>query len=79
MRWTQTLIPTMKETPADAEAVSHKLMLRAGLMRQLAQGFFSYLPLGWRSLNKIVAIIRQEMDAAGAAELLMPTCHPVEL
>ncbi len=79
MRWTQTLIPTMKETPADAEAVSHKLMVRAGMMRQLAQGFFSYLPLGWRSLNKIITIIREEMDAAGAAELLMPTCHPVEL
>ncbi|MBI3096855.1 MAG: proline--tRNA ligase [Planctomycetes bacterium] len=79
MRWTQTLIPTLKETPADAEVVSHKLMLRAGLIRKLASGTYNYLPLGFRALNKVVHIVRDEMDRAGANEILMPALQPVEL
>ncbi len=79
MRWSQALIPTQKETPADAVAPSHRLLLRAGMVRQLGAGAYSYLPLGFRVLNKVVAIIRQEMDAAGAQELLMPALQPIEL
>lgn len=79
MRWSKALIPTLKETPADAVAPSHVLLLRAGMIRQLGAGAYSYLPLGLRVLNKVVAIIRQEMDAAGAQELLMPALQPVEL
>jgi len=79
MRWTRTLIPTMKETPAEAEAKSHVLMLRAGMIRRLGSGAYSYLPLGLRSLNKIAGIIREEMDRAGAIEVLMPALWPIEL
>ncbi len=79
MRWSQALIPTQKESPADAVAPSHVLLLRAGMIRQLEAGAYSYLPLGFRVLNKAVQIIREEMDDAGALELLMPTIHPVEL
>ena len=79
MRWSQALIPTQKETPADAVAPSHRLLLRAGMVRQLGAGAYSYLPLGFRVLNKVVAIIREEMDAAGAQELLMPALQPIEL
>jgi len=79
VRWTQTLIPTLKEDPADAEIPSHKLMLRAGLIRKLQAGAYSYLPLGWRALHKAIEIVRQEMDAAGAIEILMPVIQPVEL
>ncbi|HEY2154811.1 MAG TPA: proline--tRNA ligase, partial [Isosphaeraceae bacterium] len=79
MRWSQAMIPTQKETPADAVAPSHRLLLRAGMIRQLGAGAYSYLPLGFRVLNKVVAIIREEMDAAGAQELLMPALQPIEL
>jgi prolyl-tRNA synthetase len=79
VRWSQALIPTQKETPADAVAPSHRLLLRAGMVRQLGAGAYSYLPLGFRVLNKVVAIIREEMDAAGAQELLMPALQPIEL
>jgi prolyl-tRNA synthetase len=79
VRWSQALIPTQKETPADAVAPSHKLLLRAGMVRQLNAGAYSYLPLGFRVLNKVVHIIREEMDAAGAQELLMPALQPLEL
>ena len=79
MRWTQTLIPTLKEDPSDAEIPSHKLMVRAGLIRKLQAGAYSYLPLGWRALHKAIEIVRQEMDAAGAIEILMPVIQPVEL
>src|SRR5215470_814864 len=79
MRWTQTLIPTLKETPAEAEIVSHKLLLRAGLIRKLAGGVYTFLPLGLRSLKKIEQIIREEMNRAGAIELLMPALHPREI
>ncbi len=79
MRWSSALIPTLKETPADAVAPSHVLLLRAGMIRQLGAGAYTYLPLGLRVLHKAEAIVRQEMDAAGAIELLMPALQPVEL
>jgi prolyl-tRNA synthetase len=79
VRWSKALIPTQKETPADAVAPSHKLLLRAGMVRQLNAGAYSYLPLGFRVLNKVIHIIREEMDAAGAQELLMPALQPIEL
>ncbi len=79
MRWSNALIPTLKETPADAVAPSHSLLLRAGMVRQLGAGTYTYLPLGFRVLNKAIQIVREEMDAAGAQELLMPAVHPVEL
>ena len=79
MRWSKALIPTLKETPADAVAPSHQLLLRAGMVRQLGAGAYSYLPLGFRVLQKAVTIVRQEMDAAGALELLMPALQPVDL
>jgi len=79
MRWTNALIPTLKETPADAEIISHKLLLRAGLIRKLTGGLYIFLPLGLRSLRKIEQIIREEMDRAGALELLMPALQPPEI
>ena len=79
MRWSSALIPTLKETPADAVAPSHVLLLRAGMIHQLGAGAYTYLPLGLRVLKKAEAIIRQEMDAAGALELLMPALQPIEL
>ena len=79
MRWTKTFIPTMKEVPADAEIPSHRLMLRAGLIRQVMAGAYIYLPLGWRALRKAEAIVRQEMERAGAIELFMPALQPIEL
>jgi prolyl-tRNA synthetase len=79
MRWTKYFIPTSKETPKDAVVPSHQLMLRAGLIRQLAAGIYSYLPLGYRTLRKVERIIREEMDRAGAIELHMPVLHPIDL
>lgn len=79
MRWSKTFLPTLKEIPKDAEAISHILMLRAGLIRKLASGTYAYLPLGWRVLNKIISIVREEMDKTGAQEMLMPALHPKEL
>jgi prolyl-tRNA synthetase len=79
MHWTQTLIPTMKETPEGAEIPSHVLMLRAGLINQVMAGAYTYLPLGLRSLRKAERIVREEMDAAGAIELLMPAITPLSL
>jgi prolyl-tRNA synthetase len=79
VRWSQTLIPTLKETPADAVAPSHVLLLRAGMIRQLGAGAYTYMPLGQRVLRKVIEIVREEMDAAGAIELLMPALQPVEL
>ncbi len=79
MRLTNYLLPTLKESPADAEIASHKLMLRAGMIRKLAAGIYSYLPLGLRSIRKVEQIVRQEMDKAGAMELLMPMTVPAEL
>ena len=79
MRITQHLLATLKEVPADAEIVSHRLMLRAGLIRRTAAGIYSWLPVGKRVLNKVEAIVREEMDRAGAQEVLMPGVHPAEL
>ena len=79
MRSTQTLLATMRETPAEAEIVSHRLMLRAGLVRLLASGLYTWLPLGMRVLRKVEAIVREEMNAAGAQEVLMPAVQPAEL
>ena len=79
MRWTRTLIPTLKETPVEAEARSHVLMLRAGMIRKLGSGAYSYLPLGLRTLNKTARIVREEMDRAGALEILMPAVWPIEV
>ncbi len=79
MRWSSYFIPTTKETPKDATAASHILMLRAGLIRQLAAGIYSYLPLGYRSLRKVEEIIREEMNRAGAIELHMPVLQPLSI
>ena len=79
MRWTQTLIPTLKEIPADAEIVSHQLLVRAGLVRKLAGGLYTFLPLGLRSLNKVAQIVREEMNRAGAIEVSMPCLQPPEI
>jgi prolyl-tRNA synthetase len=79
VRWSQVLIPTQKETPADAVAPSHRLLLRAGMIRQLGAGAYSYLPLGLRVLHKAERIVREEMNAAGALELLMPALNPIEI
>ena len=79
MRWTTSFIPTLREDPADAEAVSHRLMVRAGLVRQLTAGVYVYLPLGQRSIDKVNAIIREEMNAIGGQEITMPVLHPAEL
>ncbi|WP_088809900.1 MULTISPECIES: proline--tRNA ligase [Listeria] len=79
MRQTMTFIPTLKETPADAEVMSHKLLLRAGFIRQVASGIYSYLPLAHLTLKKIEQIIREELNRVGASELLMPALQPAEL
>ena len=79
MHWRHYFIPTTKETPKDATAASHILMLRAGLVRQLAAGVYTYLPLGFRVLRKVEAIVRAEMDRAGAIELRMPALTPWSL
>ncbi|MEC9410991.1 MAG: proline--tRNA ligase, partial [Pseudomonadota bacterium] len=79
MRATQFLIATEKETPADAVVVSHKLMLRSGMIRKLAAGLYTWMPLGLRTLRKVENIVREEMDRAGAQEILMPTVQPAEL
>ncbi|HWI59795.1 MAG TPA: proline--tRNA ligase [Bacillota bacterium] len=79
MRWSQTLVPTLKETPAEAEIVSHKLLLRAGLIRKLTGGLYTFMPLGLRALRKVEQIVREEMNRAGALELLMPALQPPEI
>jgi len=79
MYWTQTLIPTLREAPADAEILSHKLLLRAGLIRKLAGGVYTFLPLGLRVLRRVEQIVREEMDRAGAIEVLMPALQPPEI
>lgn len=79
MRQSQLLIPTLRENPADADVVSHRLMLRAGLIRQLASGLYTWLPLGLRVLRKVESIIREELDRSGAQEVLMPVVQPAEL
>lgn len=79
MKWTKTLIQTLRENPGDAEIESHKLLVRAGLMKKVAGGLYTYLPLGMRSLNKVQRIVREEMDRAGAQEIVMPILQPAEL
>ncbi len=79
MRWSRFYIPTLKEAPGDAEIISHKLLIRAGMIRKLTSGIYTWLPLGLRTLNKAANIVRKEMDAAGAQEILMPTVQPGDL
>jgi len=79
MRYTQFFIPTLKETPSDAEVVSHQLMMRSGMIRKIAAGIYTYMPLGLRSIRKFEQIVREEMNRAGAIELLMPGVQPAEL
>ena len=79
MRLSQAFLPVLRESPADAQIVSHKLMLRAGLIRQTAAGIYAWLPLGLKVLNRIEAIVREEQDRAGAIELLMPTIQSADL
>jgi prolyl-tRNA synthetase len=79
MRWSRFYLFTTREVPADAEVVSHQLMVRSGMIRKLAAGIYTYLPLGWRSVFKLIAIVRREMNAAGAVELSMPAIQPAEL
>ncbi|NCP04379.1 MAG: proline--tRNA ligase, partial [Deltaproteobacteria bacterium] len=76
MRYSQYLLPTLKESPADAEIVSHQLMTRAGMIRKVAAGIYNYMPFGLRSVRKVEEIVRQEMNRAGAIECLMPMANP---
>ncbi len=77
-RWSETFIPTLRDAPADAEAVSHRLMVRAGLIRQLGAGLWTYLPAGWRSIRKVQQVLREEMEAIGCQEMLMPVLQPAQ-
>ncbi|MCE3241204.1 MAG: proS [Deltaproteobacteria bacterium] len=79
MRWSQILIPTLKEDPSDAEVISHKLLVRGGFIRQVSRGIYDYFPLALKVIRKIENIVREEMDRAGAQELLMPIASPAEL
>ena len=79
MRMSKLLAPTLRENPAEAEVVSHQLLVRAGYIRRLANGVYNYLPLMWRVLRKVEQIVREEMDRAGAQELLMPILQPAEV
>ena len=79
MRQSQMLIPTLKENPADADVISHRLMLRAGLIRQVASGLYTWLPLGLRVLRRVEQILREELARSGAQEVLMPVVQPVAL
>ncbi len=79
MRVSQLLLPTLREDPADAEVVSHKLLVRAGMIRQVARGIYDLLPLGLRAVRRFETIVRDEIDRAGAQEILMPAVIPAEL
>jgi len=79
MRWSQYYLFTTREVPNDAEVISHQLMVRAGMIKKVAAGIYNYLPLGWRSLTKLMNIVRREMNAAGAIELMLPNIQPAEL
>ena len=79
MRWSRFYLFTSREVPKDAEVMSHQLMVRAGMIRRAAAGIYSYLPFGWRSLSKLMAIVRRELDVAGCVELTMPAIQPAEL
>ncbi len=77
-RLSEYLLPTEREAPADAEALSHKLMVRAGLIRQIGAGLWTWLPAGWRTHQRVVQIVREEMDAIGGQEILMPVLQPAD-
>ena len=79
MRATQFFISTLKDAPVDAEIVSHKLMMRAGMIKRLGSGIYNYMPLGLRIIRKVEKIVREEMDKSGAIEMLMPVVQPAEL
>ena len=79
MRASQLYSPTLREMPADAEVMSHKLMLRAGFIRKLSAGLYTFLPLAWRTLRKIETIVREEMDVIGSQEIMMPIIQPAEI
>ena len=79
MFWSKIFIPTLKDSPQDAEVISHQLMLRAGMIRKVSSGIYTWLPLGLKVLRKIENIVREEMDQSGAQEVLMPMVHPKEL
>ncbi|MDR2076293.1 MAG: proline--tRNA ligase [Desulfovibrio sp.] len=79
MRWSRSYIPTLKEAPADAEVISHQLLVRAGMIRKLAAGIYSYLPLGLKALARVERVVREEMDRAGAQEILLPAVQPADL
>src|SRR2546421_2423061 len=79
MRWSRYFIVTLREVPADADVISQKLMMRAGMLRKVAAGIYTYLPLGLRSIQKMETIVREEMNRAGAVELSMPAIQPAEL
>ena len=79
MKASQFFVSTLKEAPADAEVLSHKLMVRAGMIKRLGAGIYSYMPMGLRVIRRVEAIIREEMNRAGAVELLMPVVQPAEL
>ena len=79
VRLSQAFVPTLKEAPADAQVASHKLLVRAGFIRQLGAGIYDYLPLAKRTLTKIEAIVREEMDAIGGQEFFLPALHPAEI
>src|SRR4051812_15165532 len=78
-RASQLFLPTLREAPADAEAASHRLLVRGGFIRQVSAGVWTYLPLGWRVHQRVVRIVREEMDAIGAQEMLCPVLTPAEL
>ena len=78
MLWSKIFLPTLKDTPQDAEIISHQLMLRAGMIRKVTSGIYNWLPLGLRVLKKIENIVREEMDTSGAQEVLMPMVQPKE-
>jgi len=79
MKWSQAFIPTLKETPSDAEVISHKLMLRAGLIRKLVSGVYTYLPLGLKIIDRVTDIIREQMNSLGSQEVLLPALQPARL
>src|SRR5579871_5587578 len=78
-RLSRYFLPTEKEAPADAEALSHRLLVRAGMVRQVGAGLWTWLPAGWRVHQRVTAIVREEMDAIGGQEMLMPVIQPAEL
>ncbi|HTE58949.1 MAG TPA: proline--tRNA ligase, partial [Solirubrobacteraceae bacterium] len=78
-RLSRYFLPTEKQAPADAEALSHKLLVRAGMVRQLGAGLWTWMPAGWKVHEKVVQIVREEMNTIGSHELLMPVLHPAEL